>query len=96
MLIMLLKTLNQVRPLAKRIEAAGKVARAGYPLGFIVAPIYLHEGWQNGYFLMFERLDAELPLDVRDDITFEFIQHRFTKPAKRVIEKLSYDKIRIR
>ena len=45
---------------------------------------------------MFERLDAELPLDVRDDITFEFIQHRFTKPAKRVIEKLSYDKIRIR
>ncbi|MEC3317056.1 spore photoproduct lyase family protein, partial [Bacillus thuringiensis] len=56
-------------PLAKRIEAAGKVARAGYPLGFIVAPIYLHEGWQNGYFLMFERLDAELPLDVRDDIT---------------------------
>ena len=24
-------------PLAKRIEAAGKVARAGYPLGFIVA-----------------------------------------------------------
>ena len=74
-------------PLAKRIEAAGKIARAGYPLGFIVAPIYLHEGWQDGYYHMFERLDAELPLDVRDDITFEFIQHRFTKPAKRVIEK---------
>lgn len=36
---------------------------------------------------MFERLNAELPLDARDDITFEFIQHRFTKPAKRVIEK---------
>lgn len=33
-------------PLDKRIEAAGKVARAGYPLGFIVAPIYLHEGWK--------------------------------------------------
>lgn len=28
--------------------------------------------------------------------TFEFIQHRFTKSAKRVIKKLSDDKIRIR
>lgn len=74
-------------PLAMRIEAAGKVARAGYPLGFIVAPIYLHEGWKEGYYHMFERLNQELDEGVRDDITFEFIQHRFTKPAKRVIEK---------
>jgi spore photoproduct lyase len=74
-------------PLEKRIEAAGKVARAGYPLGFIVAPIYLHEGWEEGYYHMFERLDAELPQEAKKDITFEFIQHRFTKPAKRVIEK---------
>ena len=81
-------------PLAKRIEAAGKVARAGYPLGFIVAPIYLHEGWKEGYYHMFERLDAELPKDARDDITFEFIQHRFTKPAKKVIEK-NYPKTKL-
>ncbi len=73
--------------LEQRIEAAGKVARAGYPLGFIVAPIYLHEGWEEGYEKMFERLDAELDANVREDITFEFIQHRFTKPAKRVIEQ---------
>ena len=81
-------------PLEKRIEAAGKVARAGYPLGFIVAPIYLHEGWKEGYYHMFERLDAELPKDARDDITFEFIQHRFTKPAKKVIEK-NYPKTKL-
>mgnify|MGYP003439529937 FL=1 len=81
-------------PLEKRIEAAGKVARAGYPLGFIVAPIYLHEGWKEGYYHMFERLDAELPRDARDDITFEFIQHRFTKPAKKVIEK-NYPKTKL-
>ena len=81
-------------PLAKRIEAAGKVARAGYPLGFIVASIYLHEGWKEGYYHMFERLDAELPQDARDDITFEFIQHRFTKPAKKVIEK-NYPKTKL-
>ena len=81
-------------PLEKRIEAAGKVARAGYPLGFIVAPIYLHEGWKEGYYHMFERLDAELPQDAREDITFEFIQHRFTKPAKKVIEK-NYPKTKL-
>ncbi|OPG93938.1 spore photoproduct lyase, partial [Chryseobacterium mucoviscidosis] len=33
-------------PLDKRIEAAVKVAEAGYPLGFIIAPIYIHDGWQ--------------------------------------------------
>lgn len=81
-------------PLEKRIEAAGKVARAGYPLGFIVAPIYLHEGWEEGYFQMFERLEAELPPQAKTDVTFEFIQHRFTKPAKRVIEK-NYPKTKL-
>ncbi|MFT4414174.1 spore photoproduct lyase [Fredinandcohnia humi] len=74
-------------PLDKRIEAARKVAEAGYPLGFIVAPIYLHEGWEEGYHEMFERLESELPAHAKKDLTFEFIQHRFTKPAKRVIEK---------
>ncbi|WP_347568856.1 spore photoproduct lyase [Evansella sp. AB-P1] len=74
-------------PLTERIGAAEKVARAGYPLGFIVAPIYIHEGWQEGYKKMFEILDEKLGQDTRDDITFEFIQHRFTKPAKRVIQK---------
>lgn len=73
--------------LNERIEAAGKVAKAGYPLGFIVAPIYLHEGWQDGYRKMFEKLAAALPEEAKQDLTFEFIQHRFTKPAKRVIEK---------
>lgn len=70
-----------------RIEAAAKVAQAGYPLGFIVAPIYLHEGWKEGYRHMFEKLEASLPEIAKKDLSFEFIQHRFTKPAKRVIQK---------
>ena len=41
-------------PLDQRIEAAVKVAKAGYPLGFIIAPIYIHEGWQEGYKVLFE------------------------------------------
>lgn len=73
--------------LSERLEAAKKVAEAGYPLGFIVAPIILHDGWQRGYQELFERLEATLPRSCRNDLTFELIQHRFTKPAKRVIMK---------
>lgn len=73
--------------LHERIEAAAKVAGAEYPLGFIIAPIYLHEGWKEGYLEMFEKLEATLPMYARKDLTFEMIQHRFTKPAKRVIQE---------
>lgn len=73
--------------LKERIEAAVKVANAGYPLGFIIAPIYLHEGWKEGYKEMFERLEAALPAHARKDLTVEMIQHRFTKPAKCVIQQ---------
>ncbi|WP_079527975.1 spore photoproduct lyase [Halobacillus hunanensis] len=73
--------------LKDRIKAAVKIAEAGYPLGFIVAPIYLHEGWKDGYEEMFKHLKKALPSHAVRDLTFELIQHRFTKPAKRVIEK---------
>lgn len=73
--------------LHERIEAACKVANAGYPIGFIIAPIYLHDGWKKGYEEMLKQLTTKLPYSVHNDITFEMIQHRFTKPAKRIIEK---------
>lgn len=73
--------------LNERINAAVKVAEAGYPLGFIVAPIYIHDGWQDGYHEMFEKLRTALPDFAKKDLTFEMIQHRFTKPAKRVIQE---------
>lgn len=73
--------------LHERIQAAVKVAEAGYPLGFIVAPIYLHDGWKDGYREMFEKLKDALPAFATKDLTFELIQHRFTKPAKRVIQQ---------
>lgn len=72
--------------LNERIQAAVKVAEAGYPLGFIVAPIYIHNGWEEGYKEMFEKLEDSLPPFARKDLTFELIQHRFTQPAKRVIQ----------
>ncbi|ARK31415.1 spore photoproduct lyase [Halalkalibacter krulwichiae] len=71
----------------ERIEAAGKVAKADYPLGFIVAPLILHDGWKEGYHELFERLEAILPPYAKKDLTFELIQHRFTKTAKNIIQK---------
>lgn len=70
----------------QRIEAAGKVARAGYPIGFLIAPIIWHDGWEEGYAELLDRLAKALPSGV-PDLTFELIQHRFTKTAKNTIEK---------
>lgn len=73
--------------LEARVEAAVKVAEAGYPLGFVVAPLYLYDNWEEEYLELFEILNNKIPKELTDDLTFELIQHRFTKPAKRVIEK---------
>ncbi|HHY21195.1 MAG TPA: spore photoproduct lyase [Bacilli bacterium] len=73
--------------LEERIEAAAKVAKAGYPLGFILAPLYRYDGWQAEYEQMLATLAAKLPEEAKQNITFELIQHRYTKTAKRVIEK---------
>ena len=70
----------------QRIEAAGKVAKAGYPVGFLIAPIIWHDGWEEGYAELLENLARALPGDL-PDLTFELIQHRFTKTAKSTIEK---------
>lgn len=69
----------------QRIEAAGKVARAGYPLGFIIAPLYWFEGWEEGYTQLLENLSRQLVPEAMEDLTFELIQHRFTKVAKKLI-----------
>ncbi|MBE0336008.1 spore photoproduct lyase [Paenibacillus sp. 23TSA30-6] len=71
----------------ERIEAAGKIARAGYPLGFIIAPIIWYDGWEEGYGELLRKLSETLPQDTTNDLTFELIQHRFTKTSKAVIEK---------
>ncbi len=72
---------------SERIEAAGKMARAGYPVGFIIAPIIWHEGWEEGYGTLIRKLKDELPPEAEKHLTFELIQHRFTKTAKRIIEQ---------
>ena len=68
--------------MAERVIAAGKVARAGYPLGFIIAPIFYYDKWEEDYHRLLEALDDKLPQEARTNLTFELISHRFTKRAK--------------
>lgn len=74
--------------MAERVIAAGKVARAGYPLGFIIAPIFYYPNWKQDYQRLLEALDEQLPQEARNDLTFELISHRFTKRAKNNILEL--------
>jgi spore photoproduct lyase len=66
--------------LPARLQAAAAVARAGYPLGFLVAPIFLFEGWPRAYEELFVRLQQTLPPGTAP--TFELITHRFTAKGK--------------
>lgn len=72
----------------ERVMAAAKASQAGYPLGFIIAPIFYFDNWRCEYQRLFAELDRQLPAEARKDLTFELITHRFTKRAKNNILEL--------
>jgi spore photoproduct lyase len=70
-------------PLFKdRVEAARKVFKSGYNLGFIIAPVFMYENWEDDYLNLIETLRYELGTA---PLKFEVISHRFTKRAKENI-----------
>jgi len=71
--------------LKERIIAAGKVSDADYPLGFIIGPIMVYEGYQEEYKELFTRLRKTLNPKAFPNLAFELITHRFTKRAKNQI-----------
>ena len=66
----------------KRIEAAKKVKADGYTVGFLIAPIFIYEGWKKDYNNLLDKLKVEFK---GEKITFEIITHRFTERAKNNI-----------
>ncbi|QZY54549.1 spore photoproduct lyase [Crassaminicella profunda] len=68
----------------ERIAASRKIAQAGYPIGFIIAPIMIYDGWKSEYEELLSHLKSQLK-DYHEEITFELIQHRFTATAKELI-----------
>jgi len=74
----------------ERIIVSGKVLKAEYPLGFIIAPIFRFDGWQEAYRRLLERTAEELAKRApsgwsSEQLTLEFISHRFTAKAKATI-----------
>ena len=66
-------------------KAAVKVASAGYPMGFIIGPIFYYLEWEKEYGQMLESLSMQLSGKISAPLDFELITHRFTKRAKKNI-----------
>lgn len=62
-----------------RIAAAKKVSDAGYPIGFIIAPVFLIDDYKEKYYEMLKYIKAVID---NENLMFEVISHRFTKRAK--------------
>ena len=69
----------------KRIEASIKAADAGYPIGFLIAPVFIYPGWKEDYDDLLMELGKKLPKNLKSPITFEIISHRYTTVAKNRI-----------
>jgi len=69
----------------KRIEASIKVAKAGYPMGFLIAPVFIYPNWKEEYHDLLLVLKNKLPNNLKFPVTFEIISHRYTTTAKNRI-----------
>lgn len=71
-----------------RISAASKVMGAGYPVGFLIAPVFLYTNWKEEYREVIWDLKKALPKDYPYALFFEVITHRFTPKAKELIQDI--------
>lgn len=69
----------------KRIEASMKVAQAGYPTGFLIAPVFIYPNWKEEYHDLLLQLRNKLPSSLKYPVTFEVISYRYTTIAKNRI-----------
>jgi len=76
---------NKTPSMKRRIEACKKVIYAGYPTGFIIAPVFLYDNWKEDYRNLLLALSSNLPEKTIHPITFEVISHRYTTRAKNII-----------
>lgn len=85
---------HRTSTLDERLDAAVKLARSDYPLGFVVAPVMIYENWREDYLLLFQKLYDKLKNHKVNSLTFELIQHRYTDPAReRILERFPDTKL---
>jgi spore photoproduct lyase len=70
-------------PVAERLAGLARLAEARYPVGLVIAPIVLDEGWEGTYGRLLDDAAAALPCGC--DLTIELITHRFTPGSREVL-----------
>ena len=71
-----------------RIQAACKLAASGYPIGFLIAPVFIYPNWKEEYKALLLELKSQLPDNLSHPLIFEIITHRYTLRAKGRIEQI--------
>ena len=74
-----------------RIDASIKAIKSDYPVGFIIAPVFIYDGWKDEYKQILLDLKNKLPSDLKHPLTFEVISHRYTMRAKNIINQIFPD-----
>ncbi len=69
----------------KRIEASIKVAESGYPMGYLIAPVFIYPNWKEDYRDLLAKVKKSLPNSLKYPVSFEVISHRYTSTAKKRI-----------
>ena len=72
-----------VPAVAERLAGLGALARAGHPVGLVIAPIMPVDDWPAHYGALLDEARAALP--VGSDLTIELITHRFTPGSRDVL-----------
>lgn len=71
----------------KRMEASVKMMKAGYPIGYLIAPVFIYQNWKDEYRQLLHFMSDKLSAPFKFPITFEIISHRYTSIAKsRILE----------
>ena len=68
--------------LEERLKASEKILKAGYKLGFIIAPVFIYEGYRNDYTDLIKKIQSTYK---GEKIELEIISHRFTEKARETI-----------
>lgn len=79
---------HRTAAMEERVLAARKIAEHDYPLGFIIAPVILYDGWEEDYGGLLHELEDKLGKYRERSISFEIISHRFTARAKKNINEI--------
>lgn len=72
--------------LEERIKAGISLARAQYPVGFLIAPLLRYPQWEKEYFELLKQLAARWKEEDLPPPSFELIMLRLTRRGQKIIQ----------